>query len=66
MELRRARNPKAALHFGFDDTPNNHENSFYASFMGLASVHTDAATSPEHKSLRLPDRLAQFEAAHRF
>lgn len=39
-----AANPKAALHFGFDDTPNNHENSFYASFMGLASVHTDEQT----------------------
>lgn len=39
-----AGNPKAALHFGFDDTPNNHENSYYASFMGLASVHTDAET----------------------
>ena len=35
-------NPKAALHFGFDDTPNNHENAYYASFMGMASVHTDA------------------------
>ncbi|MGI8705656.1 MAG: pyridoxamine 5'-phosphate oxidase family protein [Sphingomicrobium sp.] len=39
-----AANPKAALHFGFDDTPNNHENSFYASFMGLAEVFTDAET----------------------
>lgn len=39
-----AANAKAALHFGFDDTPNNHKNSYYASFMGLASVYTDAAT----------------------
>ncbi len=39
-----AANPKAALHFGFDDTPNQHRDSFYASFMGLASVHTDADT----------------------
>lgn len=39
-----AANPKAALHFGFDDTLNNHQNSFYASFMGLASVHTDTET----------------------
>src|SRR3990170_2203427 len=38
-----ASNPKAALHFGFDDIPNGHKNSFYASFAGLASVHTDAA-----------------------
>ncbi|WP_162806160.1 pyridoxamine 5'-phosphate oxidase family protein [Sphingosinicella terrae] len=37
-----AANPKATLHFGSDDTPNNHENAYYASFMGLASVHTDA------------------------
>lgn len=52
-----ATNPKAALHFGFDDTPNNHGNSFYASFMGLASVHTDVETiaaygpSEKHRSL---------------
>ena len=37
-------NPKAALHFGFDDTANNHAESFYASFTGLASVHTDPET----------------------
>jgi general stress protein 26 len=43
-----AANPKAALHFGFDDTPNSHKNAFYASFMGLASVHTDAATIAAH------------------
>ena len=39
-----AAHPKAALHFGFDDTPNNHENSYYASFMGVAEVFTDDAT----------------------
>lgn len=43
-----AANPKAALHFGFDDTPNNHENAYYASFMGLASVHTDAESIAAH------------------
>ncbi len=37
-----AANPKAALHFGFDDIPNGHKGSYYASFSGLASVHTDA------------------------
>lgn len=37
-------NPKAALHFGFDDTPNNHADSYYASFSGLGSVHTDMDT----------------------
>ena len=37
-------NPKAALHFGFDDTANGHAKAYYASFTGLASVHTDAAT----------------------
>jgi general stress protein 26 len=41
-------NPKAALHFGFDDTPNNHENAYYASFLGLASVHTDAESIAAH------------------
>lgn len=39
-----AANPKAALHFGFDDIPNGHKGSYYASFLGLASVHTDAKT----------------------
>lgn len=34
-------NPNAALHFGFDDIPNGHKGSYYASFTGLASVHTD-------------------------
>lgn len=37
-----AANPRASLHFGFDDTANNHRDACYASFMGLASVHTDA------------------------
>lgn len=41
-------NPKAALHFGFDDTPNNHADSYYASFSGLASVHTDPETIAAH------------------
>ena len=39
-----AAHPKAALHFGFDDTANGHENSYYASFMGVASVHIDPET----------------------
>ena len=39
-----AANPKAALHFGFDDIPNGHKGSYYASFMGLATVHTDPQT----------------------
>lgn len=43
-----AANPKAALHFGFDDIANGHKNSFYASFMGLASVHADAKTIAAH------------------
>ncbi|MBA3577829.1 MAG: pyridoxamine 5'-phosphate oxidase family protein [Sphingomonas sp.] len=46
-------NPKAALHFGFDDIANGHKNSFYASLTGVASVHTDgpniAAHGPEEK-----------------
>ncbi|MBX7496989.1 pyridoxamine 5'-phosphate oxidase family protein [Qipengyuania sp. 6B39] len=41
-------NPKVALHFGFDDTANNHAESFYASFTGLASVHTDPETISTH------------------
>lgn len=48
-----AANPRAALNFGFDDTPNNHADSYYASFMGMASVHTDpesiAAFGPSEK-----------------
>jgi general stress protein 26 len=41
-------NSKAALHFGFDDIANGTKNSFYASFTGLASVHTDAETIAAH------------------
>jgi general stress protein 26 len=41
-------NPKAALHFGFDDIPNGTKNSFYASFFGLASVHVDALAIATH------------------
>ena len=37
-------NPNAALHFAFDDIPNGNAGAFYASFMGTASVHTDAET----------------------
>lgn len=48
-----ANNPKAALHFGFDDIANDNADSFYASFSGLASVHTDnetiAAFGPSEK-----------------
>ena len=43
-----AANPKATLHFGFDDTPNGHENAFYASFMGTAEVITDNDFIREH------------------
>lgn len=43
-----AANPNAALHFGFDDIPNGHRDSYYASFMGVASVHTDAQTIEAH------------------
>ncbi len=39
-----AANPNAALHFGLDDLPNGHRDSCYASFLGTASVHTDAQT----------------------
>ena len=41
-------NPKAALHFGFDDTPNNHANHYYASFMGTAQVITDNDSIRKH------------------
>jgi general stress protein 26 len=41
-------NPRAALHFGFDDISNGTKNSFYASFSGLASVHVDASTIAAH------------------
>ncbi len=43
-----AANPKAALHFGFDDIPNGHKGSYYASFTGLASVHTDDKSIAAH------------------
>jgi general stress protein 26 len=43
-----AANPKAALHFGFDDILNGTKGGFYASFTGLASVHTDAETIAAH------------------
>jgi general stress protein 26 len=43
-----AGNPKAALHFGFDDIPNGSKGGFYASFTGVASVHTDAKTIAAH------------------
>lgn len=43
-----AANPKAALHFGFDDIQNGASGSFYASFTGMASVHIDAASIAEH------------------
>lgn len=43
-----AANPMAALHFGFDDIANGHKASYYASFMGLASVHTDSKTVGDH------------------
>ena len=36
-------NPKATLYFNFDDVTGNFANAFYASFMGVASVHTDPA-----------------------
>ncbi len=53
-------NPKAALHFGFDDIPNGAAGSFYASFTGLASVHTDADAiaaygPPEQYRAQWPD-----------
>ncbi|TCJ41310.1 pyridoxamine 5'-phosphate oxidase family protein [Parafrankia sp. BMG5.11] len=41
-------NPKAALHFGFDDIENGTKSSFYASFLGLASVHTDPQSIAAH------------------
>ena len=43
-----AANPKAALHFGFDDIENGTAGSFYASLTGLASVHTDAESIAAH------------------
>jgi general stress protein 26 len=43
-----AANPRAALHFGFDDLENGTVGSYYASFTGLASVHTDAGSIALH------------------
>lgn len=41
-------NPRAALHFGLDDISNGTKNSYYASFTGRASVHTDAQSIAAH------------------
>jgi general stress protein 26 len=41
-------NSRAALHFGLDDIPNGTKNSYYASFTGRASVHTDARSIAAH------------------
>ncbi len=41
-------NPRAALHFGLDDIPNGTKNSYYASFTGRASVHTDVNSIADH------------------
>ena len=43
-----AANPKAALHFGHDDIENGTANAFYASFTGMASVHTDPESIAAH------------------
>lgn len=43
-----ATNPRAALHFGFDDLQNGTAGSYYASFTGIASVHTDAGSIALH------------------
>lgn len=55
-----AANPRAALHFGLDDIANGHRDACYASFTGLASVHTDPATietfgPPEEYRAQWPD-----------
>ena len=48
-------NPTATLFFNFDDVSGNFAKAFYASFMGVASVHTDPAyaskTAP-HEEIR--------------
>ena len=62
-------NPRAALHFGFDDTPNGHKDAYYASFMGLARVYTDNETirargpGPKYRSLwpKYPDDMTLIE-----
>lgn len=38
-------NPNATLYFNFDDVSGNFAKAYYASFMGVASVHTDPATA---------------------
>lgn len=38
-------NPNATLYFNFDDLGGNFASAYYASFMGVASVHTDPATA---------------------
>jgi general stress protein 26 len=47
-------NPTATLFFNFDDVSGNFANAFYASFMGVASVHTDPAlalkTAPDEET----------------
>lgn len=37
-------NPNATLHFARDDIEDGFKGAYYASFMGRAEVHTDAAT----------------------
>ena len=38
-------NPNATLYFNFDDVSGSFAKAYYASFMGIASVHTDVATA---------------------
>lgn len=38
-------NPNATLFFNFDDVSGGFAKAYYASFMGIASVHTDVATA---------------------
>lgn len=38
-------NPHATLYFNFDDLTGDFASAYYASFMGVASVHTDPATA---------------------
>ena len=38
-------NPTATLFFNFDDVSGGFEKAYYASFMGIASVHSDVATA---------------------
>ena len=48
-------NPNATLYFNFDDLSGNFASAFYASFMGVASVHTDPASA----SRAAPDEEAR-------